>query len=263
MPQTVKDVMTPDPTVLPKTATVKEAAELMRKDNIGDVIVVNGHQQTLRNSHRQGHSNPVGAEGADPDKVTLEEIATKDVTTVSPDATIDLAVTLMRDQGHPPHPGGRGRQARRHRQPGRPGDREGPDVGTGRHQRSTAGPRRPQQRRQRYRRRYGQSPSAAAAGAGLILLSSTCGTGVRSGQPAGSRQAASQRPARSFASTGDKAGSDATAAGGQIRHRRAQGIRNQGKKMGSKGKQELIDAKVEHKAHAAGRRSRAYRQGHG
>ncbi|WP_019137590.1 CBS domain-containing protein [Cellulomonas massiliensis] len=40
MPRTVADVMTADPVTLPLTATVREAAELMRERDIGDVVLV-------------------------------------------------------------------------------------------------------------------------------------------------------------------------------------------------------------------------------
>ncbi|HEX2180304.1 MAG TPA: CBS domain-containing protein [Actinomycetota bacterium] len=98
MPQLVKDLMTPDPKVLPKTATLKEAAELMRDDDIGDVIVVNNHKKIYGIVTDRDVAVRGVAEGADPAAVTLEEIASKDVTTLSPESSVEEAVRIMRAQ---------------------------------------------------------------------------------------------------------------------------------------------------------------------
>src|SRR5438105_1770497 len=42
MPQTVRDVMTPDPVTLPASAKVSDAAKLMRDRDIGTIIVLKG-----------------------------------------------------------------------------------------------------------------------------------------------------------------------------------------------------------------------------
>ena len=98
MPQTLRDVMTPDPKVLPKTATVKEAADLMRDDDIGDVIVVNAHKKLFGIITDRDIAMRVVTEGGDPTQVRLEDVATKDVTTLGPDATVEQAVKTMREQ---------------------------------------------------------------------------------------------------------------------------------------------------------------------
>lgn len=98
MPQIVKDLMTPDPKTLPKSATVKEAAELMRDDDIGDVIVVDGHKKIYGIVTDRDIAVRGVAEGADPAAVTLEEIASKDVTTLPPESSVEEAVRIMRGQ---------------------------------------------------------------------------------------------------------------------------------------------------------------------
>jgi CBS domain-containing protein len=42
MPQTVRDVMTPYPTSVPSSATMQDAALLMRDQQVGDVLVCDG-----------------------------------------------------------------------------------------------------------------------------------------------------------------------------------------------------------------------------
>ena len=98
MPQVLREVMTPDPKVLPKTATIKEAAELMRDDDIGDVIVVNAHKKLYGIITDRDITIRVIPEGTDPSSVNLEDVATKDVTALGPDATVEEAVRLMREK---------------------------------------------------------------------------------------------------------------------------------------------------------------------
>ena len=98
MPQVLREVMTPDPKVLPKTATVKEAAELMRDDDIGDVIVVNAHKKLYGILTDRDIAIRVIPEGTDPSTVNLEDVATTDVTTLGPDATVEEAIRIMREK---------------------------------------------------------------------------------------------------------------------------------------------------------------------
>lgn len=98
MPQKLKDVMTPDPKVLQKSATVKEAAELMRDDDIGDVIVVNSHRKLYGILTDRDIAVRVVPSGTDPASVKLEDVATKDVATLGPEASVDEAVRIMRTQ---------------------------------------------------------------------------------------------------------------------------------------------------------------------
>ena len=44
MAQQIRDLMTPNPVVLPGTASVHEAARAMRNADIGDVIVIENHR---------------------------------------------------------------------------------------------------------------------------------------------------------------------------------------------------------------------------
>ena len=95
MSQLVKDVMTPDPVVLSLQETVSQAAQLMRNEEIGDVIVVDDQRVrgmvTDRDIVIRGLAN-----GAGPN-TPIGEIATADAVVVSADDDAAEAVDLMRE----------------------------------------------------------------------------------------------------------------------------------------------------------------------
>jgi CBS domain-containing protein len=99
MAQTVREVMTAKPTTLEDTATVVEAARAMRDGNFGTVIVVKGKGGSVCGvvTDRDIVVRAV-ADGRDPKAVKLAEICSGDVTTVSPDETVDNVVKLMREK---------------------------------------------------------------------------------------------------------------------------------------------------------------------
>lgn len=98
MPQKLREVMTPAPKTLPKSASVKEAAELMRDDDIGDVIVVNAHKKVYGILTDRDIAVRVVPDGTDPSSVNLEDVASKDVASLGPDASVEQAITLMREK---------------------------------------------------------------------------------------------------------------------------------------------------------------------
>lgn len=98
MPKSIKDVMTPDPTVQPVTATAQQAAELMRDEDIGDVIVVDKKGKLFGILTDRDIVIRVLASGRDPQKVTLEDFATREVTALSPGDSVEKATRLMRDK---------------------------------------------------------------------------------------------------------------------------------------------------------------------
>src|SRR6266478_3021677 len=95
--QSVRDVMTRDPKALDATASVMDAAELMRESDIGDVVV-------LEDDHLCGIVTDrdivvrVLAEGCDAASVTLGEICSRELTTISPTASVGDAVRLIREK---------------------------------------------------------------------------------------------------------------------------------------------------------------------
>jgi CBS domain-containing protein len=95
--QSVRDVMTRDPKALDATASVMDAAELMRESDIGDVVV-------LEDDHLCGIVTDrdivirVLAEGCDPASVTLGEICSRELTTIPSTASVGDAVRLIREK---------------------------------------------------------------------------------------------------------------------------------------------------------------------
>jgi CBS domain-containing protein len=95
--QKVRDVMTANPTTLQEEATVADAAKRMRDDDIGDVLVVREGGLTSIVTDRDIAVRVV-AEDRPPEETALRDIASKDLTTVSPDDSIDDAIRIMRDR---------------------------------------------------------------------------------------------------------------------------------------------------------------------
>ena len=89
--------MTPDPKILEATASVRDAAELMRESDIGDVVVLENNQLCGIVTDRDIVVR-VLADGDDPAMVTVGEICSRELTTVPPTASIDDVVRLIREK---------------------------------------------------------------------------------------------------------------------------------------------------------------------
>lgn len=80
-------------------ATVRDAAKLMRKHNVGAVLIL--EDEALKGILTVNDMTyRVVAEGRDPDKTSAREVMTPDPDTVSPDATAIDALRLMQDGGY-------------------------------------------------------------------------------------------------------------------------------------------------------------------
>jgi CBS domain-containing protein len=95
--QAVREIMIRDVVIVPSTTTVTEAAQRMRDQNIGDVVVQDspGSQAILTDRDIVIRST---ADGLAPDDVTVGEICTTDVVTLRPEDPIERAVELMRER---------------------------------------------------------------------------------------------------------------------------------------------------------------------
>jgi CBS domain-containing protein len=91
----VKDVMTPEPLTVTSAASLEQAARHMRDGGIGNVIVMDGEQITGILTDRDIVVRAV-AEGWDPVTTPVAEVASRELSIVSPDDTIEVAVALMR-----------------------------------------------------------------------------------------------------------------------------------------------------------------------
>jgi CBS domain-containing protein len=92
--KTVADVMTPNPTTVEPTATVQEAARIMRDENIGIVPITEGDRLAGTVTDRDITIRVV-AEGKDTQSPTVAEIASKNLVTVDPQQPLDEALRLM------------------------------------------------------------------------------------------------------------------------------------------------------------------------
>ncbi|MBB4711375.1 CBS domain-containing protein [Streptomyces luteogriseus] len=92
----VKDVMTAGVVAVRPDASLVEAAQLMRTQNIGDVVVAEGQDVIGVLTDRDITVRAV-ADGADPMTVSAQAVCTRNPVTVTPDDRVGTAVTLMRE----------------------------------------------------------------------------------------------------------------------------------------------------------------------
>jgi CBS domain-containing protein len=96
MAQKVMDLMTTDIVMLSPEASLTEAAQRMRDDNVGDVLV--GENQELRGIVTDRDLVVRGlAEEADPTSARVGDLCSVDVVTLAPDDDMSKAVTVMRE----------------------------------------------------------------------------------------------------------------------------------------------------------------------
>jgi CBS domain-containing protein len=95
MAETVRDVMTEDPSTVDASATVQDAAELMAEKDIGDVLVVeNDELQGILTDRDIVVRVVAKGEGAD---ASVREACTTEVATLSPDDSIEDAIKKMEE----------------------------------------------------------------------------------------------------------------------------------------------------------------------
>jgi CBS domain-containing protein len=92
----LREVMTPNPTICSPDTSVAQAAKMMRDQDIGDVLVQ--HDGSLGIVTDRDIVTRAVAAGRDPKDVTLGDICTRDVETVSVDMSIDDVIRLMSDK---------------------------------------------------------------------------------------------------------------------------------------------------------------------
>jgi CBS domain-containing protein len=97
MARTVEEIMTRDPRTIDASGTVLDAARLMRDNDIGDVIVVEGDQVNGIVTDRDIGVRVV-AEGRDPASTPVSEACTTGVEAIEPNASVDDALSAMREK---------------------------------------------------------------------------------------------------------------------------------------------------------------------
>lgn len=94
---TIRDVMSPRPRVLSVDSMVSEAAEVMRRDDIGDVVVVEEDRLYGILTDRDIVVR-VLAEGQDPSQTRIGDVCSREVATIRPEDGVGQAVRLMREK---------------------------------------------------------------------------------------------------------------------------------------------------------------------
>ena len=97
MAQSIREIMTADPRNLDTGATVQDAAREMRDGDVGDVLLVENGRLAGLVTDRDIVVRAV-AEGRDPARTRVGEIATRDVIALTPDQTVDDAIRIVREQ---------------------------------------------------------------------------------------------------------------------------------------------------------------------
>ena len=97
MPQTIREVMSSKPVTLDPGATIRQAAQLMRDHQVGDVIVVENDRIAGMVTDRDIVVRAV-AESHDPAQVTVGDIATTQLNCLAPTDSVEEAIRLMREQ---------------------------------------------------------------------------------------------------------------------------------------------------------------------
>jgi CBS domain-containing protein len=97
MAQYLREIMTQNPVTVQTTDSVVAAARSMRDGNIGDVVVVEQGQIQGILTDRDIVVRAL-AEGRDPERTTVGEICSRELTTLSPSDAIRDAAAVMRDK---------------------------------------------------------------------------------------------------------------------------------------------------------------------
>ena len=97
MADTIREVMTENPKTVEASATLKEAAEIMASEDIGNVLVVENDEVQGIVTDRDIVVRGV-AKGQDPEDCSVREVATTDVAVLSPDDSINDAIKKMEEK---------------------------------------------------------------------------------------------------------------------------------------------------------------------
>jgi CBS domain-containing protein len=90
----IRDLMTSNPTTCETSATIADAAKVMKDEDVGPVPVTEGGRLVGIVTDRDIVTRVV-AEGRDPNSTTIGEIVSSDLVTVQPDTSLDEALNLM------------------------------------------------------------------------------------------------------------------------------------------------------------------------
>jgi CBS domain-containing protein len=96
MAQSIREIMTSDPHTVDPSATLRDAARVMRDDDVGAVIVVDRGEVTGIVTDRDIAVRAV-AEGADPEATKVADVCSGQLTTLTVDQTVEDAIRVVRE----------------------------------------------------------------------------------------------------------------------------------------------------------------------
>lgn len=94
MTKSVRDAMTAGPRSIGASASVVEAARLMREDHIGSLPIVDDERLVGMITDRDVATRVVAA-GADPKVTSVADVYSRDLISVEPDKDLEEAIQLM------------------------------------------------------------------------------------------------------------------------------------------------------------------------
>src|SRR6478735_6524883 len=94
MAKSIRDAMTEDPRSIAASASVVEAARLMREEHIGSLPITDDEQLVGMITDRDITTRVV-AEAADLEMTSVEDVYSRDLISVEPDKDLDEALKLM------------------------------------------------------------------------------------------------------------------------------------------------------------------------
>ena len=97
MGKTIRDLMTSYPCSIDADRPVAYAAEMMRDEDVGLAPIVEG-QKLIGTLTDRDIAVRVVADGRDPQKTTVREVASTSLVTVDPDQDLDEALLLMAER---------------------------------------------------------------------------------------------------------------------------------------------------------------------
>ena len=95
MAQSIREVMTQSPELVPGDTSVADAAKLMRDKDFGGILCGDGDEVKGFLTDRDIAVRVV-AEGKDPTSTTVGDVATTELHTLSPDDSVEDAIELVR-----------------------------------------------------------------------------------------------------------------------------------------------------------------------
>ena len=98
MSQTVQQIMTPNPTAMQPDQTVAEAAQHMRDEDIGDVLVTNEDGSLCGIVTDRDIVVRTIAAGQDPTKSRIGDLCSTSLLTASPGDSVDSVIRTMREK---------------------------------------------------------------------------------------------------------------------------------------------------------------------